>query len=315
MASVAGPFLAIAWFAAATAVFLAVVYAKRAARVRSRLWDEHHANLGPMAPLPVASGSWLRRWLFVAGFRRPGSVATFLAAAVAAIVLGLGVAFFVRGSTELLTAREWLYDLPGGIGVMADPVLQSAPWFFAIFMAALPWLVVRAARRKRVREIEEDLPITLQLLATLARAGLGLDAAMIRVLDSSDPTRTLPQELMQFRRENLSGIPRSECWRHLSRRVDIPSISIFCSAMIHAEQVGGGISEVLEHQTEDVQSRRREQALIVAQALPVKLVFPLVICFLPGIFVWTLGPAFYQFLQLIDGVLRGASGGAGGAGP
>ena len=74
-------------------------------------------------------------------------------------------------------------------------------------------------------------------------------------------------------------------------------------------------AEVLAHQTADVQSRRREQALITAQALPVKLVIPLVICFLPGIFVWTLGPAFYQFLQMIEGVLRGATGGAGGLAP
>ena len=67
---------------------------------------------------------------------------------------------------------------------------------------------------------------------------------------------------------------------------------------------GGGISNVLGHQTEDVQSRRRERALIAAQGLQVKLVFPLVICFLPGIFVWTLGPAFYQFLEVIDGIMR-----------
>ena len=55
---------------------------------------------------------------------------------------------------------------------------------------------------------------------------------------------------------------------------------------------------------DDSGTHRRERALVQAQALPIKLVFPLVLCFLPGIFVWTLGPAFYQFLQVIDSVLR-----------
>jgi tight adherence protein C len=74
--------------------------------------------------------------------------------------------------------------------------------------------------------------------------------------------------------------------------------------MIHSEQVGGGLSGVLEHQTEDALSRRRESALIQAHSLPAKLVFPLVLCFLPGIFVWTLGPAFYQFLQVLNTVMQ-----------
>jgi tight adherence protein C len=94
------------------------------------------------------------------------------------------------------------------------------------------------------------------------------------------------------------------CWKRLARRIDIPSVSTFVAAMVHSEQVGGGLSGVLEHQTEDAQSRRREAALILAHSLPVKLVFPLVLCFLPGIFVWTLGPAFYQFLKVLETVMQ-----------
>jgi len=74
--------------------------------------------------------------------------------------------------------------------------------------------------------------------------------------------------------------------------------------LVQAEQVGSGISEVLRRQADDLRNRRRERALALANALPVKLLFPLVICFLPGLFVATLGPTFYQFFQFADAVIQ-----------
>jgi tight adherence protein C len=73
---------------------------------------------------------------------------------------------------------------------------------------------------------------------------------------------------------------------------------------VQAEQVGAGFSTVLRHQADDLRGRRRERAMVMAQALPVKLVFPLVICFLPGIFLTTLGPAFMQFFKMAEGVIQ-----------
>ena len=64
------------------------------------------------------------------------------------------------------------------------------------------------------------------------------------------------------------------------------------------------MAETLQHQADDLRQRRREDALLQAQALPVKLVFPLVVCFLPGIFVTTLAPVIYQMVQVADSVLR-----------
>lgn len=307
-AALSPTFLILAWVAVLAAVALAFIYARRARVIRTRLQLEHQVQLEPLAPVPTEDMWWMRRWLYVAGYRRAEALPLFIGLAVTSFILGLAIALTIRASTYIDKARLALYDLPGGIGTLMEPVLVVTPWVVFVLIASIPWLVVRRRRRKRVNEIEEDLPITLQLLATLSRAGLGLDAAMLRVLESSNPERTLPQELQTFRREQMAGISRVECWRRLGRRVDVSAISIFVSAMIHAEQVGGGVSDVLDHQTEDVQSRRRERALIKAHALPVKLVFPLVICFLPGIFVWTLGPAFYRFIQVIDSVTNQSSG-------
>lgn len=301
------PLLIVAWAAIVIAIITAFVYARRATMIRGRLRAEGDAQFQPLARVPDEDMSWLGRWLFVSGFRSPSAPAVFLVCSAAALLVGALVALIILRSHELELLRQKLGGLPGGIGGLVDPVVLLTPWLILIMIALVPWMVVRARRRKRVREIEEDLPMSLQLMATLSRAGLGLDAAMLRLLESSDENRTLSRELNTFRRENLAGLTRSDCWRRLARRVDVTSVSIFTSAMIHAEHVGGGVSEVLEHQTEDVLSRRREQALVQAQALPVKLVFPLVICFLPGIFIWTLGPAFYQFVKLIDGVMRGSA--------
>ena len=77
-------------------------------------------------------------------------------------------------------------------------------------------------------------------------------------------------------------------------------MTILTSAMVQAEQIGSGVANVLRGQADDLRQRRRERALEFSMALPVKLIFPLVICFLPAILVFTLGPAFYDFFRLAD---------------
>jgi len=75
--------------------------------------------------------------------------------------------------------------------------------------------------------------------------------------------------------------------------------------LVQAEHMGMGIAKVLRIQADDVRARRRERAIAFANALPVKRLFPLVICFLPGLFVWTLGPAFVQLFKLTETFTRG----------
>ena len=96
------------------------------------------------------------------------------------------------------------------------------------------------------------------------------------------------------------------CFRALAARLDIISVSTFVSAMVHSEQVGGGVAESLRRQADEVWSRRRELAVQRAQTLPTKLAVPLVVCFLPGIFVYTFGPALAQFLRIAESVVTGA---------
>ena len=102
----------------------------------------------------------------------------------------------------------------------------------------------------------------------------------------------------------LIGSPRVGSLRRLARRADVAPLTVFISAVVQAEQVGASVAGVLRRQADDLRLRRRERALAVAATLPVKLLFPLVICFLPAIFTFTLGPTFYQFFQFVDSVIR-----------
>jgi tight adherence protein C len=102
----------------------------------------------------------------------------------------------------------------------------------------------------------------------------------------------------------IAGVSRTQALRLLARRVDVAALTSFTSALVQAEEVGASTAETLRHQADDLRQRRREDALLKAQALPVKLVFPLVICFLPGIFLSTLAPVLFQMIQVANGVLR-----------
>jgi len=139
--------------------------------------------------------------------------------------------------------------------------------------------------------------VTLALICTAPTSPL--------TAQSDTEERRLTRELQQFQLESMAGMPRIRSLRRLSRRLEVPAVSTFVSALVQAEQMGAGLAEVMRHQADDLRNRRRERAFLLAQALPVKLVFPLVICFLPAIFVFTLGPAFYSLFQTLGSAVGG----------
>ena len=248
---------------------------------------------------------WLSGWVFLAGYRRPFAATLFVVATVVCGLVGFGAATFFVVSGLQSSMEESVVLVPGGVGETFLPVVWVAPWIIAIGLLSLPLLRVRSARRQRVSMIEQDLPLAMELMATLSEAGLGFDSALIRILQTRLAGRPLAEELRMYQADLLAGRPRVESLRRLSSRIRIGSISILVSALVQAEQMGTGIAKVLRVQADDVRARRRERAIAFANALPVKRLFPLVICFLPGLFVWTLGPAFVQLFKLTETFTRG----------
>ena len=263
----------------------------------------------PFAEVPPETQSWLTAWLFQAGYRRNDATLLFLMAMGASTLLGVLVAWGIYQSQVVTLLETALKAIPGNVGEVFLPLVWLSPFASILVLVGLPAVLVRARRRRRVMQIEQDLPLTLDLLATLAEAGLSFDAALDRVLETQRRERALAEEFRLFRLEILTGRSRTDSLQRLNRHVNVPWFSILVSALIHAEQVGAGLAATLRAQADDLRSRRRERALALAMAVPVKLLFPLIICFLPGIMIASLGPIIFQIVQVLDQFTRSAFGG------
>lgn len=283
---------------AAIALALAVRRGARRRRVQQRLRAVRLATV----PLPAEASEGvpeghLARWLFLAGDRRADAVARFLARTILGAVVGATIGMGLRWSHLLDPVLRDLEAMPGRVGMLVAPVFVLLPLLLPLLGALLPTARVRRARRRRVRDVLIDLQPVLELFASLAQAGLAFDAALARVLATFGTERPLGRELATFRTELLGGAERSRCFRRFARRIELPQTTGFAAAMIRAHEVGLGLAATLRRQAADLRVERRERALARAQSLPARLVVPLVLCFLPGIFVMSLGPAFYGFLR------------------
>jgi len=265
---------------------------------RQRFFDTDEASVA--AETDLRDMHWIRRWLYRAGYRSPETVRQWWVATAVCTIVGLTVSVvFVFSGVQALMIRT-VTLVPGGTGDVFLPMAYLAPWFLGITLSLLPWLVVRQRRRDRIQQIEHDLPLALELMATLSQAGLGFDAALSRVMETRLGFRPLGRELRSYQADIMAGRARSDCLRRFAWRADVHGVSILSSALVQADQVGMGIADVLRRQSEDLRSRRRERANMFAMGLATKRMFPLVICFLPGLFVWTLGPVFIQLIQMAD---------------
>jgi tight adherence protein C len=278
----------------------ALYRAVAARRAYERLYEDAGRDGEHGAALDLAQHGLLRRWLYLAGYRNRSASLAFVVSTILASALGALMVVAVHASGLHALATEGVAVVPGGIGDVFLPVVWSIPWLLLVLLAFLPWWIVSRTRRRRVTFVEQDLPLALELLATLSEAGLGFDAALARILETRLAARPLAQEFRSFQADLLAGRPRIESLRRLSARLQVSAVTLLVSALVQAEQLGMGIAGVLRQQADDVRARRRERAMAFANALPVKRLFPLVICFLPGLFVWTLGPAFVQLIQMAD---------------
>ena len=247
-------------------------------------------------------------WLFRAGFRRPEALAIYYVATCVLGLLGLGLMFQLSRQGIFIVASEMVSSIPGGVGNVMVPFVLGTPWFLFAVLMLIPTLIVRSARRNRVKKIEQELPLLLDLLTTLAQAGIGFDSALDKILSVQKQSQPLVQELRLFQYDNLAGRSRVESLRRLMRRVHVPMFSAFISAIVQAEQTGTGMGATLKTQSAEMRSRRREKASAAALSVPTMLVLPMVLGFLPGIFIILLGPMLFEVFGVLDQSFRGPLG-------
>ena len=181
-----------------------------------------------------------------------------------------------------------------GLGAVQVIVLAAALGFVGWY---LPEWILRGKAGERQAQIQRDLPDALDLLSITVEAGLGFDAAVARV--GREIEGPVGEELQRVVREIQLGEARIDALRNLGERNSVQELKSFVLAMIQADILGIAISNVLEVQASQMRIKRRQRAEEKAQKLPVKIVFPLIFCIFPSLFVVLLGPAVIQIWETI----------------
>jgi tight adherence protein C len=155
------------------------------------------------------------------------------------------------------------------------------------------WLSGRV--RKRQKAILLMIPDALDLLTISVRAGLGFDAALGKVVEKLKGP--LSEEFRRALAEVRVGKARRDALRDIIPRTEVQPLTNFIGAVIQAEQLGVSISKVLQVQSEQLRIERRQRAEEQAAKAPIKMLFPLVGCIFPSLFIVILGPAIILIVQ------------------
>ena len=190
----------------------------------------------------------------------------------------------------------WMLSLAlfGGLGLLAFFTMGGLPSLaIAVVLLGLGYRLPRMWLMSRVKAMQKavilGLPDDLDLITTCVEAGLGLDAALSRVAEHSKGP--LSNELQRMLRDVAMGKLRREAMQEMSDRVGVEELSNFIAAIIQAEKLGVGISQVLRVQSDQLRTQRRQRAERLANEAPVKMIFPLVLLIFPAFLAVILAPA------------------------
>jgi tight adherence protein C len=162
----------------------------------------------------------------------------------------------------------------------------------------VPDLMLSRAADQRSQAIRSELSDVIDQLSMMTYAGLGIDAAIARAARSSaGPTA---EELTRVGYDIRMGIDRSVALANLANRVDVPELNAFVAALAQSERLGVPVSNTLEIQSRELRLKRRQLAEEQAMKLPVKLLFPLVVCILPVLMIVIVVPAGLRILEVFE---------------
>jgi tight adherence protein C len=217
------------------------------------------------------------------------------------------------GNPGQLRVQEWLGVKVIGAGVGAVIVFLIAMFLLGTgplvalaggaagigigYIAPEFWLSRKVKGRQK--QIVLEIPDALDLLTISVRAGLGFDAALGKVVERL--RGPLPDEFRRALAEIRMGKARREALRDIVPRTEVPALTNFIGAILQAEQLGVSISKVLQVQSEQLRIDRRQRAEEAAQKAPIKMLFPLVGCIFPSLFIVILGPAIILIIRGLGG--------------
>ncbi|MGH9374342.1 MAG: type II secretion system F family protein [Vicinamibacterales bacterium] len=235
-------------------------------------------RVGEKAPRSPKEMGNLRLRLVQAGYRRDEALTVFFG-----IRIVFALALFALFATSVLTKPNILFALGGlALGYL------------------LPGMVLARMAKRRAHRIRLSLADMLDLLVVSVEAGLGLDQAISRVgQELAFAYPELSDELRLINLELRAGKPRSEALRNLADRTGVDDLSSLVTMLIQTDKFGTSVAQSLRVYSETLRTKRRQRAEEAAAKTGVKMVFPLVFCIFPAIWVVTIGPAAIKFVTVL----------------
>jgi tight adherence protein C len=234
-------------------------------------------RLGNAAPRSSTEGSTLRKRLVWAGYRSHEALTVFLGIRVV-----VALAFFLVAISPLFRTGVFL-----ALGVCALGYV-------------LPGIVLARMAKRRQHRLRLALPDALDLLVVSVEAGLGLDQAIQRVGDElAFAHRDLSDDLRLVNLELRAGTGRVDALRNLADRTGVDDIVSLVAMLVQTDKFGTSVAQSLRVHSDTVRTKRRQRAEEAAAKLGVKIVFPLVFCIFPAIWVVTIGPAAIKFVTVL----------------
>jgi len=235
-------------------------------------------RVGEKAPRSPKELGALRLRLVQAGYRRDEALTIFFGIRVTFALL-----LFAVLSTSIVTRPNITFAL-GGLG----------------FGYLLPGMALARRAKARAHKIRLALADMLDLLVVSVEAGLGLDQAIQRV--GSELAFAYPELSDELRLINLelrAGKARAEALRNLADRTGVDDLSSLVTMLIQTDKFGTSVAQSLRVYSETLRTKRRQRAEEAAAKTGVKMVFPLVFCIFPAIWVVTIGPAAIRFVTVL----------------
>ncbi len=165
---------------------------------------------------------------------------------------------------------------------------------FLMFGAYYPLLWLNDQVKKRHLQISRALPYNLDLLTLSVEAGLDFTAALAKVVEKGK-AGPLREELQLVLKQLKMGKTREEALKSMIVRVDLPALTTFVTALIQADKMGTSLGKVLRIQSTQMRIDRTQRAEKLAGEAPVKMLFPLIACIFPTVFMVLFGPIVFQF--------------------
>jgi tight adherence protein C len=200
-------------------------------------------------------------------------------------------------SDEIVGAKVCLSVAGAFVGAVSTrlPVTIVAVLLFAFAGWRAPHIAIDRRGREREAAVRGTLPDALDLLAACALAGMAIDQALRVVAAETDGV--LGEALTEMTRSLDAGVPRRAAYEQLAVAAPAPEVRSLVRALVRAERYGTPVAPVLVAQAREVRGRRRVAAEEAARSAPVRMLFPLVLCFLPAFVLLTVAPIVLTALR------------------